>query len=259
MVDRAKANLATRDDSRPGGQALVALVFLKDGDVDHPQVTKAVEVCTAFGNRPVEELAEEAELYSVCISCIFLCEMDAVKYRQPIDNLLAAVWKRQRSHGGFGYATRQEGDTSMTQYVVLAAWTAHQKKIPLDWDAVENVLGWLVRTQDPSGAWGYQGKDSGQPGVRVPQSEVRLSLAAGGLGSVYICADLLGAGERLRKVSTEEAQLPAAFEPVVEEEEREAAARARRIGVLDAHAGETVDGRRERVLSPRVQDSLRPV
>jgi hypothetical protein len=57
--------------------------------------------------------------------------------------------------------------------------------------SVERLCGWLLRTQDPSGAWGYHANDPGNM-TRVPQSNVRHSLAAAGLGSVYITADLLG-------------------------------------------------------------------
>ncbi len=50
-----------------------------------------------------------------------------------------------------------------------------------------------IRTQDPTGGWGYQGVDPGIAATaRVPQSQVRPSLTAAGLGSAIICADLLG-------------------------------------------------------------------
>ena len=44
-----------------------------------------------------------------------------------------------------------------------------------------------MRTQDPSGAWGYQGNDPGSFKL-VEQQEIRHSMGAG-LGSLYICAD----------------------------------------------------------------------
>ena len=50
---------------------------------------------------------------------------------------------------------------------------------------------WLIRTQDPSGGFGYQGK-IGEGNKLVKQSEVRQSLSAAGLGSVYACSDMLG-------------------------------------------------------------------
>ncbi len=46
-------------------------------------------------------------------------------------------------------------------------------------DAVANVCNWLLRTQDPTGGWGYQGSD---PGTfdRVGQYPVQHSLSRRG-------------------------------------------------------------------------------
>jgi hypothetical protein len=68
--------------------------------------------------------------------------------------------------------------------------------VPLE--SIEAVTIWLQKTQDPSGALGYQGTVSASF-TPVKQKEVRHSMAAAGLGSVYICADLLGFVPRLEK------------------------------------------------------------
>jgi hypothetical protein len=68
-----------------------------------------------------------------------------------------------------------------------------------------------LRTQDPSGAWGYQGNDPGKY-ERVAQSDIRPALVAAGLGSVYICSDLLGLYDpRDEKKETER---PSAMKPL---------------------------------------------
>ena len=52
----------------------------------------------------------------------------------------------------------------MTQYGVLASWEAKKNGFVVPVDSIERVLMWLMRTQDPSGGWGYQGVDPG-PGT----------------------------------------------------------------------------------------------
>ena len=60
-----------------------------------------------------------------------------------------------------------------------------------DVDSVEECTNWLLRTQDPGGAWGYQGKDPGDM-TRVAQTKISLSMLAAGLGSTMICGNMLG-------------------------------------------------------------------
>jgi hypothetical protein len=73
---------------------------------------------------------------------------------------------------------------------VLGLWLAVNNGLEVPVAAIERACGWLLRTQDPSGAWGYQGEDPGHF-QRVPQTEIRPALCAAGLGSMYICDDLL--------------------------------------------------------------------
>lgn len=195
MVDRAYKYLASdATHHEQGGHYLVALTFVKDGKGEsHPVVAKAVQRAVAAA-RAGQFTDGTGALYSAGLLAIFLAEVDAQKYAPEINAVLQGMIKAQKPHGGFSYPTYPTGDTSQTQYVVLALWTArnHQMNIPMD--AVERVANWLLKTQDPSGGWGYQGTESAGPGQRVGQSTQTQSLTAAGLGSVYVCAELLGFG-----------------------------------------------------------------
>ena len=197
IVDQALTYLETAEEDRLGGQCLIALVFLKEGmDEDHPQITRAVRECQRACRRSAKEIPPD--IYSTGIAVLLLAELDASKYAFEINTFLNDLKQRQKSGGGWGYPLQHPtygptGDTSMTQYAVLALWTAHQHGITVSPEMVSAVCDWLLRTQNPSGAWGYQGTDPG-PGnyQRVEQREIRHSLCAAGLGSTYICGDLLG-------------------------------------------------------------------
>jgi len=79
----------------------------------------------------------------------------------------------------------------MTQYGVLSYWEAKRAGFDIPLASMEAVTGWLLRTQDPGGAFGYQGRVADGMTL-VTQAGIRPSMAAAGLGSVHICADLLG-------------------------------------------------------------------
>ncbi len=221
MIERGMAQLESAP-THPllGGKCLVAMVFVKDGQVDHPSVVEAIEACEEFAKKSVEEIANYREVYSLGISVVFLCDLDPLVHRRTIDKLLAGLYERHRinkstkQNGGFGYLGRATGDTSMTQYGVLALWTAHRSGIEVPGDNVKEVCEWLLRTQDPSGAWGYQGTDPGPNSNRVKQTQIRNSMVAAGLGSVYVLSDLMGLNKMLKRVGTDVPDIPAALKPV---------------------------------------------
>ncbi|MFO0870724.1 MAG: HEAT repeat domain-containing protein [Pirellulales bacterium] len=191
MVRRAMAFLETAHHEELGGDCLIALVFVKDGKGDnHPQVARAVQrVQAAIQAGAVTDKGTQA-MYSAGLAFIFLTELDPVKYRREIDYIFNVIIKRQQAGGGWSYPNYPSGDTSQTQYAVLSLWTAKNAGIPVPIEAAERVAGWLMRTQDPSGGYGYQGMDSGMG--RSGQSGITLSLTAAGLGSLYIAADVMG-------------------------------------------------------------------
>ena len=184
-------------DDRLGGKCLIGMAFLKNGSPPtHPKIVEALRACEEFAKSPTGNNATSAaavDNYSVGLAVIFLCELDPLqeKHRASTTRIVNQLLSRQISSGGWTYDQTQNGDTSQTQYAALGLWMADLVGISVPQQNVEKLCGWLMRTQDPSGGWGYHGNDPGSMS-RVAQNEVRPSLVAAGLGSVYICADLLG-------------------------------------------------------------------
>ncbi len=159
------------------------------------------------------------DIYSVGLSIVFLADLgkkNENKYREDVECLLAFLRKYQKSSGGWGYPPGHQyektGDTSMTQYAVLSSWTAKHAGFDVPKESVEAVAEWLLKTQDPKGGWGYQGKPGGIRAL-VPQDEVRPSLAAAGSGSLYICASFLGI---THEKENKEEKLPSALKEIKE-------------------------------------------
>lgn len=207
VIDRALAMLEKDgSETRLGGKCLVGLCMLKNGrPPTHPRVVEALNDC-----RNKAKNAAGEDNYSTGLAIIFLCELDVGQHREVAEVYLQALLKRQQPGGGWGYPGGMLGDTSQVQYATLGLWTADAAGLQIPPQAVERLCAYLLRTQDPSGAWGYQANDPGTY-TRVNQSDVRHSLAAGGLGSLYICSDLLGIGGKEKKDDT---GLPPALRPV---------------------------------------------
>jgi hypothetical protein len=213
MVDRALGWLEKQEDSRLGGQCLIGLSFFKAGrPATHSKIVEAQKACESSINSISQEAVDN---YSLGLALVFLLETDPVKNRSLAGRYVAEILKRQQSWGAWGYQGSDKGDTSQTQYPTLGLWLAKNHGIEVPTSAIEKTCGWLMRTQDPSGGWGYQGQDPGNV-QRVNQTEIRPALAAAGLGSLYICADLLGVYE-IEQTAREEG-LPPALKPVGKDE-----------------------------------------
>lgn len=201
----------------PGCKALVGMCMLKHYGKQgktHPKVVDAVASIRAALQS--KSIPSTEQIYNVGICLIFLLDLEIEgeatgEYQQDMKQLLDILLAAQKPHGGFGYPGKPTGDTSMTQYGALGMWACQIAGMTVPIDNWERLANWLLRTQDPSGGYGYQGNDPGSFNL-VAQTEVRGSLSAAGLGSVYICADSL----RLLAADTEsDSSAPSALKKVV--------------------------------------------
>lgn len=219
LINSGLEFLSKEGDERLGGKCLIALAFLKAEKRDHPRIQEAVYACRDTMNAKMDD--GNLDVYSNGLAPIFLCELAPQQYAKEIAWFLDRLKKRQKGHGGWGYNTYQTGDTSQTQYGALSYWEAHRNGFHLDQPSVEKVAEWLMLTQDPSGCWGYQGELAPSSGSLVEQTEMNCSMLAAGLGSTYVCADLLNLKPRPTAQPTPEAApagsgLPPALRPVVD-------------------------------------------
>jgi hypothetical protein len=221
MVDRAAAFLErTADHKSPpgsmmtGGDILVGYtVLLAKGDPAHPKVQRAGELAAEVIRAAANGEKSDHIVYTVSVSVVLLATLNPERYRPELEAARDWYVKIQRSFGGFGYLSGQypnTGDTSQVQYVVLAFWALNKAGISIPVATVENTINFLVATQDPSGAWGYQGIVA-RGGALVPQNGVSKSLGTAGIGALLMASDIL----RLlgdRKFDSDE--IPSVFERI---------------------------------------------
>ena len=204
-----------------GGKALLGLTMVKYGKDDgHPKVTEAVN---AISNAMKDPKTYSDSIYGTGISIMFLVALDPEEHRSLIADLVQSLHYRQKTDGAWGYPVGgdrnpEDCDTSMTQYAVLGLWEAQEQAgagSPVEvWD---RIAQWLIRTQDPGGGFGYQGKPSTKVGDKVKQSGVKDSMVVAALGSMYIVRNQLGLSE-LKKA--EDDDTPPELQPYESEEAR---------------------------------------
>lgn len=217
MIKKAKEFLAEKPDARVGGLALVATVFTKSGDQDHPIVAKTIGAVKEFVRNGAK--GREDEIYTLGMCIIFLCSLDehmVDQNRKDIEALHETLLKKQKPHGGWGYPDKPEGDSSMSQYAALALWEASVIGIDAPVEVWEKLTDWLLRTQSPRGFWGYQAVDPGSYDLVDQSAPVQQSMAAASLGALYISIDHL----RLRSSNLSDAdsddEAQSAFKRVAE-------------------------------------------
>jgi hypothetical protein len=198
------------DLERLGEKVLVGLAFFKSGKPDHKLVKEAIQAVQTEGDWPAEDN------YSLGLSVILLAELEAeAKNKQHlplIQKLVDEILARQLQNGSWGYArTGSLGDTSQIQYAVLGCWNAQKVGAKVPKENIERAIDFLLRIQDPGGGFSYNGNDPGNYN-RTAQAGVTHSLTAAGLGSICVCADLLGIHQRRAgEEADEESGLPSAL------------------------------------------------
>ncbi|HET6880489.1 MAG TPA: hypothetical protein VFI31_10060 [Pirellulales bacterium] len=178
-------------EKHPGMQSLIGMCILKqygENGKNHPKVTEAIAVIRACVKE--NRVRCEEEIYDIGITLLFLLDLEmahAGDFKPEMEALLNILLSAQKPHGGFGYPSKPTGDTSMTQYGALGMWACQMVGLAVPVENWERLINWLLRTQDPSGGYGYQGVDPGSFTL-TKQEAVRQSMTAAALGSLTICA-----------------------------------------------------------------------
>lgn len=194
-----------------GAKCLVGLAFHKRGlPDDHPRIQAAIEAC----RDSVEEEKRVSHLYSKGLAIIFLAEMNAEAHRELINTYAGMLRGHQMPEGGFTYTGYGSGDTSQTQYAALSYWEMLNNGMSPDAESVQRCVKWLMRTQDPSGVWGYQAIDPGSYKLVEQTNKPGVSMSAAGMGGALILGNALGLLKGGGSAATEQAaveELPPAL------------------------------------------------
>jgi hypothetical protein len=165
-----------------GESALAAIALLKadvpasDGDVAN-WIAKVRARFSSQGYRP--ERSTDADAYEVSCAAIALASLGGDEHRQELQMLVQWLSGRQNANGSWDYPNRTNGDTSISQYVVLGLWeaeTSGAQVAPAVWD---RAAAWYLSVQASGGSWNYHRDESFRPET--------VSMTAAGVGSLLIC------------------------------------------------------------------------
>ncbi|MEM9586409.1 MAG: hypothetical protein AAGA03_03940, partial [Planctomycetota bacterium] len=179
-----------------GERVLVAYAHYK---VEHDPDAAVVKRGLSYARKIAKDAAASGEaghtkvVYAVACAIFLLVEVDPQGYKAEIESLLRSLQSLQLPNGAFTYPGERNGDTSQTQYGLLAYWTADRANFKVDYQRVQAAGGWLLRVQTPDGGWPYHGNDPGPGRPRTPQRKVDVSMTLAGGSSLLIAGDTLGA------------------------------------------------------------------
>lgn len=101
--------------------------------------------------------------YSASVELMLLESIDAETYRPQLEAITAFLIKNQRDNGAWFYDHNIEpdcGDTSITQYVIMALWAASRAGIDIPIETLERAAAWHIAKQQDDGGFVYHPFDS---------------------------------------------------------------------------------------------------
>ena len=193
------------------GYAHIKAAHDKDNPVVQQGLKAALIIVRGVAGGDDGDHTNSKTIYNAGISAMLLAEIDKKAYRKELEQLGRFFASAQFRGGGYGYHGDEKGDVSQTQYAMLGLWTINNAGVPIDFASVPKTANWLVRVQDPSGGWPYQGLDAGGGGKLVPQVRVSASMAIAGGSANLIAGDILQMwGDELSREGTGLPDMPKA-------------------------------------------------
>ncbi len=199
MIDQAMQFIAEDPSSNFGKNVIYAMAAYKSGIVsgaqnpkEHPQIVETLAMCDRLSESQLKASAGFRAMYASALAAVFLLELDPDKHQAKIQLLLDHISARQQDSGAWGYRDYPTaGDTSQMQYIALALWLAKQNDFKVDPRMCKRALEWMIQWQMDDGGWIYMQPIGVVPSAGTGAREVRHSLVAAGLGTVYLYADTL--------------------------------------------------------------------
>jgi len=174
------------------GSTALAVIALRAAEYppNHAAIAKALETTLLVFDRggspalrPLEH--RDRETYVLSLLAIALCELDAARYRVPIEALRQRLVAGMQSGGAWGYRclgpTDKDDpgrwDNSCSQYAVLALRAIASKGIPVPPETWQAVRGHFERAVNEHGRWGYCPGDAGAARSMTPAGIASLAIA----------------------------------------------------------------------------------
>jgi hypothetical protein len=219
--------------NRPSGAhgSIAMLAYVKSGA---PKSTREVQqiVEQIVGKISVEGIYRPGgqHNYEASVDLMMLETMDPEAYREHIQSIVNYLLKNQQPNGSWYYDHKLEpdcGDTSITQYVMMALWAATRAGIEIPIEVWEQAARWHIERQMPDGGFAYH------PFQSTLENDIDFRRSTGTMTAAGTSSLLI-----LRRVLFDEAELAPEIRPPDTK---------RRFGVLEKFVDERPSGRKKAV------------
>lgn len=170
-----------------GEECLVAYALYKAGDRNNPKIGATLAKCAEGVRNGKVTDASRHFTYNISVATILISEASPKEHRQLLEIYTKSLLSRQvsggPSDGAWTYGTAGDGDTSQTQYAMLALWSAYAAGVEIPISSVDRAMQWLMRVQDQSGGWRYTP-------AQGDRFKLTRTMTAGAVGSLFMGADI---------------------------------------------------------------------
>jgi hypothetical protein len=190
-----------------GATGLAVMALRSSGyPATHPAIERALRsTLLVFGPGDAPALPgldnRARETYILACLTLALCEVDAKKYRVPLDALRRRLVLGMQRHGQWSYQcltptdSMRAGrtDNSITQYAVLALRSLAKAGFEIKPETWQAIAMHLYRSVNKAGGWYYR-PDHGGPAV---------SMTSAGISSLAICHEALGKRDAAKRIQAD--------------------------------------------------------
>lgn len=222
-IDTGRKQLLSRMFGRMdrGEMALATLAIAKSGPLpDDPKFVECVAelVRSTSGATYQPFRTGGVDNYEAAVVLMALVALDSKRYRSNIETMANYLMGKQTPDGAWDYHNGSTGDTSMTQYGVLALWEASAVGVAVPPGVWARAATWLMSRQDVDGGFTYHPSIPTAPG-RSKQGDIRHTMSAAGVGSLLICRSRLKLRAGPKNLVEAEVEIPTEFDLLIPVEE----------------------------------------
>lgn len=172
-------------------KVLVAYALLKAGV---PQSNKllAEGIELAKTRAQAKRYSGYDHIYEAGVDAMLLADADEEAHTPHLQAIADYVQSVQRADGSWSDTPQAAPDVSMSQYGVLALWSAQRAKAQVAPAAVDNAASFFSRRGNSDGGWGYRPGTTKGPGMGASTHNMTVAAA----GSVAVARTLLHGPKR---------------------------------------------------------------
>ncbi|MEQ9407342.1 MAG: HEAT repeat domain-containing protein [Fuerstiella sp.] len=169
-------------------KTLAAYALLKAGiDPGNPLLREGIAIAKDRADNGGYAKAGYDHIYLAGVDSMLLADSDADLHFASLQLIADYVQAVQRADGSWSDGPAKPGDVSMSQYGVLALWSAQRAGCKVSPDSLDRAASFFLRGRNPDGGWGYRPGTTEGPGRGASTHNMTLA----GAGSVAVVRTLV--------------------------------------------------------------------